>query len=162
MEIVQLTESQYDAVAAIYQDGIETGNATFESEAPGWVAWDKNHLKHSRLCALVDGKIAGWAAVSPVSGRCVYGGVAEVSVYVGYAFRGQAIGKALLLELIRSSEANGIWTLQSGVFPENIASIAIHEACGFRKVGFREKVGQMRGIWRDTVLFERRSKVVGL
>ncbi|HRI80151.1 MAG TPA: N-acetyltransferase family protein [Cyclobacteriaceae bacterium] len=162
MKIVPLTESHYPAVAAIYQEGIDTGHATFETRASDWPTWDNGHLNHSRLCAVVENEIAGWVALTPVSERCVYGGVAEVSVYVGKKFRGMGIGKTLLDELITSSETNGIWTLQAGIFPENLASIKVHEQCGFRKVGYREKVGKMKDAWRDTVLLERRSKVVGV
>ena len=162
MKILALTENHYPKVASIYLEGIRTGHATFETQAPDWTTWDKSHLQHSRLVAEVNDEVAGWAALGTVSERCVYGGVAEVSVYVGDKFRKQGIGKALLLALIDSSEVNGIWTLQSGIFPENKNSIELHERCGFREVGFREKVGQMNGTWRDTVLFERRSKSVGV
>src|SRR6185295_1672255 len=160
MTILPLIEKHYPAVASIYLEGIKTGHATFETQAPDWTNWDKGHLQHSRLVAEIKNEVAGWAALGAVSERCVYGGVAEVSVYVGDRFRKQGIGKALLLALIDSSEVNGIWTLQSGIFPENKNSVELHENCGFRKVGLREKVGRMNGIWRDTVLFERRSKLV--
>src|SRR5688572_5746080 len=129
MKIIPLTKDHFDAVASIYLEGIATGNATFETNASDWDTWDKGHLKHCRIVAEVDNQVAGWAALSPVSGRCVYGGVAEVSVYIGKDFRGNGIGKALLLELIRQSEENGLWTLQSGIFPENISSIRLHENC---------------------------------
>ncbi|GHN02048.1 phosphinothricin N-acetyltransferase [Cytophagales bacterium WSM2-2] len=162
MKIHPLLEQHYKAVADIYTEGINTGNATFETGAVDWSTWDKNHLSHSRLIAQEEDKVIGWAAISPVSGRCVYGGVAEVSVYVRQDHRGKGVGKALLLELIRQSEANGIWTLQSGIFPENASSIKIHEQCGFRIVGYREKVGKMNGIWRNTVLLEKRSAVAGI
>lgn len=161
MKITDLSERHYPSVASIYMEGIQTGNATFETQAPSWENWDKKHLSHSRIVAEIENKVAGWAALSPVSERCVYGGVAEVSVYVGNNFKGKGIGKALLLELVKQSEVSGIWTLQSGIFPENVSSIRLHEQCGFRNVGFREKVGKMNGVWRDTVLFERRSKIVG-
>lgn len=162
MEITTLLEKHYPSVASIYMEGIQTGNATFETQAPNWENWDKKHLSHTRVIAEVQNEVAGWAALSPVSERCVYGGVAEVSVYVGGNFRGKGIGKALLLELIKQSEVNGIWTLQAGIFPENVSSIKLHEQCGFRKIGFREKVGKMNDVWRDTVIFERRSKIVGV
>jgi len=162
MKLVPLTHDHYDAVARIYLEGIETGNATFETQAPDWEKWDKGHLQHCRIIADVDNQVAGWAALSPVSGRCVYGGVAEVSVYIGKEHRGMGIGKALLEELIAQSEQNGLWTLQSGIFPENVSSIRLHEQCGFRRIGFREKVGQLGGRWCDTIQFERRSKVVGV
>jgi L-amino acid N-acyltransferase YncA len=156
-----LKPEHWQAVRSIYEEGIKTGNATFEQNTPDWTIWNRNHLQHSRIIALVNNEVAGWAALTPVSGRCVYAGVAEVSVYVADKFRGQKIGNALLHELISGSEENNIWTLQAGIFPENIASIKIHEANGFRMVGYREKIGQMNGVWRDAVLMERRSEVVG-
>jgi L-amino acid N-acyltransferase YncA len=148
-------------VRAVYLDGLATGHATFESEAPAWDAWDQGHLPHSRLVVYEGATVAGWAALSPVSRRAVYAGVAEVSVYVGSAHRGKGVGRALLEELITSSEANGLWTLQAGIFPENTASVALHEACGFRVVGRREHLGRMHGLWRDVLLLERRSSTVG-
>jgi L-amino acid N-acyltransferase YncA len=150
----------WDAVKAIYLQGIATGQATFQTEAPSWEYWDKGHLPQLRYIYLLDDIVAGWAALSPVSGRCVYAGVAEVSVYIHEDYRGKGIGKALLQTLIYESEAQGLWMLQSGIFPENLASVALHEKLGFRQVGYREKIGQMGGIWRDTVLLERRSKIV--
>ena len=157
-----LLPEHWPAVRKIYEEGIQTGNATFQQEAPGWEEWNTSHLSHSRIVAVIGDEIAGWAALTPVSGRCVYAGVGEVSVYVGAKFRGQKLGSALLEELIKQSEANNTWTLQAGIFPENQGSIRIHEANGFRTVGYREKIGQMNGIWRDTVLMERRSNVVGV
>lgn len=154
--------SDWEAVARIYADGIATGYATFEQEIPSWESWDKNHLNDCRLVADENGTILGWAALSPVSSRCVYGGVAEVSVYVGGEARGHGVGKALMLDLIDSSETAGLWTLQSGIFPENIASIVLHEKVGFRKIGVRERVGKLNDQWKDNVLFERRSKKVGI
>jgi L-amino acid N-acyltransferase YncA len=162
MNIISITPAHYDALAAIYLEGIATGHATFQTTDPGWTAWDESHLPHSRLAAFIDNEMAGWAALSPVSSRCVYAGVGEVSIYTGEKFRGKGIGKALLTELIAQSEANGLWTLQSGIFPENIASIKLHEDCGFRQIGYREKIGKMEGVWRDNILVERRSKTVGL
>jgi phosphinothricin acetyltransferase len=149
-------------VRTIYQQGIATGNATFETETPTWEAWDAGHLPTCRLVAGKDGRIVGWAALSPVSGRCVYAGVAEVSVYVAADARGQGIGKALLSALVEASEQEGIWTLQAGIFPENEASIALHKRCGFRVLGRQERLGQMDGVWRDVLLMERRSNVVGV
>ena len=146
---------------AIYLAGIETGHATFETEAPNWERWDENHLAAPRLVAVRDKTILGWAALSRVSRREVYAGVAEVSVYVDSQARGRGIGKLLLGNLISESEANGIWTLQASIFPENVSSIWLHRALGFREVGTRERIGQLKNVWRDTVLFERRSKVVG-
>ncbi len=153
----------YETVAKIYEEGIATGNATFQTEAPNWVSWDKDHLNFGRLIASdTEGVVVGWAALVPVSGRCVYAGVAELSVYIGENARGLGIGRLLLKNLIEISEANGLWTLQAGIFPENVSSVKLHEKAGFRRIGYREKVGQMSdGRWRDTLLFERRSKIVG-
>ena len=157
-----LLPEHWPAVKAIYEEGIKTGNATFEKQSPEWETWTSSHLLHSRIVANIDNEIAGWAALTAVSGRCVYSGVGEVSVYVAEKFRGKKIGNTLLQELIKQSEQNNIWTLQAGIFPENKGSIKIHEANGFRIVGYREKIGQMNGIWRDTILMERRSSVVGI
>lgn len=162
MEIVSMLPEHWPAVKAIYEDGLATGNASFQSSAPSWEEWNVSHLDHSRVVAVSHGEIIGWAALTPVSGRCVYAGVAEVSVYVSLKQQGKGIGKALLESLISESESNGIWTLQAGIFPENKASIKLHENCGFRLIGLREKIGKMNGTWRDTVLLERRSKVVGV
>ena len=157
-----LLPEHWQAVRDIYEEGIRTGNATFQQSTPEWEEWNNSHLAHSRIVAIIDNEIAGWAALTPVSGRCVYAGVGEVSVYVAEKFRGQKIGNALLQELIKQSEQNNIWTLQAGIFPENKGSIKIHEANGFRTIGHREKIGQMNGVWRDTVLMERRSAIVGV
>lgn len=151
----------WPAVRAIYAEGIATGNATFETEVPPWAAWDAAHLPHCRLVAVAGERLFGWAALSPVSGRCVYAGVAEVSIYVAADSRGRGVGKALLRALITASEQAGIWTLQAGIFPENGASLALHRACGFRRVGVRERIGELAGVWRDVVLLERRSTVAG-
>jgi len=153
--------SDWPAVERIYLEGIATGNATFETESPGWEKWNSAHHPHSRLIAKDGDALVGWAALSPVSTRRVYAGVAEVSVYVAASAQRKGIGRLLLTELIRQSEQNGTWTLQAGVFPENAASIALHKSLGFREVGRRMKIGQLRGRWRDTVLLERRSEVVG-
>jgi L-amino acid N-acyltransferase YncA len=161
MEIVPLLPQHWDAVKIIYEEGIATGNATFQTSAPAWEEWDAAHLPAARLVAVENDGLLGWAALTPVSGRCVYAGVAEVSVYIGAAARGKGLGKQLLTALVAASEAAGLWTLQAGIFPENTASIAIHEACGFRVLGTRERIGKMHGVWRDTVLLERRSKLVG-
>ncbi len=155
-----LRDQDWPAVRAIYAQGIATGNATFETETPGWETWDEAHRPDCRIVARAGDRIVGWAALSPASGRCVYDGVAEVSVYVAATARGQGIGKALLSALVQASEEAGVWTLQAGIFPENVASIAIHKACGFRKVGVRERLGQRDGAWRDVILMERRSPVV--
>lgn len=151
----------WPAVAAIYRQGIVTGLATFETETPAWEAWDRSHLAAGRLVARRGNEVLGWAALSPVSGRCVYGGVAEVSIYIGAEHRGQGIGRRLLEALIGASEEAGLWTLQSTMFPENESSRALHRACGFREVGRRERIGQLSGVWRDTLLMERRSPKVG-
>jgi len=151
----------WPAVEAIYREGIATGNATFETESPSWKRWNANHHAHSRLVAGDGNAIVAWAALSPVSPRRVYAGVAEVSIYVAASARGKGVGKALLHGLIEHSERNGIWTLQAGIFPENTASLALHKSCGFREVGQREKIGQLDGKWRNVVLLERRSSVAG-
>ena len=160
MELTAMTASDWGAVRAIYVEGIATGNATFETAPPEWDRWDAAHLAACRLVAKVEGEILGWAALSPVSSRKVYAGVAEVSVYVGEKARGQGVGRALLQSLIEHSECNGIWTLQAGIFPENTASIALHQKAGFRVVGRRERIGCLNGQWRDVLLLERRSKTV--
>jgi phosphinothricin acetyltransferase len=162
LAIAAMTPADWDDVRRIYAEGIATGNATLETSAPAWGAWDAGHRKDCRLVARgSDGEILGWAALSPVSERCAYGGVAEVSVYVAAAARGRGVGRALLTELVRASEEAGLWTLQAGIFPENAASIAMHHACGFRTVGVREKLGTLGGVWRDVALLERRSARVG-
>ncbi|HEX8476605.1 MAG TPA: GNAT family N-acetyltransferase [Pyrinomonadaceae bacterium] len=159
----QMNETHWRRVRAIYLEGIATGQATFETEAPrSWAAWDAAHLAHSRLVALSGETVAGWAALGAVSSRRVYAGVAEVSVYIGEDYRGRGLGRLLLASLVAASEQNGIWTLQAGVLTENHASIALHRSCGFREVGRRERIGRLRGVWRDTLLLERRSKVVGV
>jgi phosphinothricin acetyltransferase len=158
--IATLTAGDWPAVRAIFEDGIATGDTTFETEAPTWAAWDASHLAEPRLVARLGGEVVGWAALSPVSDRCCYAGVAENSVYVAERARGQGIGTALLTELVESSERAGIWTLQSGIFPENAASVALHERCGFRVVGVRERLGRLNGVWRDVLLLERRSEVI--
>ena len=163
MTIITMTEAHWPAVKAIYEAGIATGNATFETQAPSWEAWDKAHLGHSRLVAVdAAGAVLGWAALSPVSSRCVYGGVAEISVYIAAEARGQGVGRQLLQALIADSEAHGLWTLQAGTFEENKASIGLHTQAGFRVIGHRERIGQHNGMWRNTVQMERRSPNVGV
>ena len=157
-----LTPADWTEVRRIYLEGIATGNATMETEAPAWEAWDRAHRPDCRLAARGDGRLLGWAALSPVSERCAYGGVAEVSVYVSDEARGRGVGRALLSELVRFSEEAGIWTLQAGIFPENAASLSIHQKCGFRVVGVRQKLGRLKGAWRDVALLERRSGRVGV
>jgi L-amino acid N-acyltransferase YncA len=154
--------SDWEQVKDIYLGGIATGNATFETDAPSWAAWDAAHLPFSRLVARAGDSIIGWAALSPVSSRCIYAGVAEVSVYVAADARGKGIGRALLAELISSSEMNGIWTLQAGILVENTASILLHKRCGFREVGRRERIGKLGHAWRDVMLMERRSRTIGI
>jgi phosphinothricin acetyltransferase len=149
-------------VRAIYLDGIATGQATFETAAPSWEEWDAGHLQACRLAARLPERLIAWAALSPVSRRLCYAGVAEVSVYVAADCRGQGVGKALLEALIAAAERNGIWTLQGSTFAENAASLRLQAICGFRIVGHRERVGQLHGAWRSTVLTERRSRVVGV
>ena len=164
----------WPAVREIYREGIATGNATFETDLPDWKKWDDSHREDCRLVALEPFKedsefviplekvtVVGWAALSPVSARRVYAGVAEVSVYVAASARGRGVGKALLLALVQESEVNGIWTLQAGIFPENTASIALHQSCGFRKVGVRRRIGKLGDSWRDVLLLERRSAALG-
>jgi L-amino acid N-acyltransferase YncA len=155
-----MTDAHAAAVLAIYQAGIEEGNATFETRAPGWPDFTAARLPGHRFVAVVADQVVGWVAASPVSGRGVYAGVVEHSVYVHSAARGRGVGRALVEALIASTEAAGIWTIQSGIFPENTASLALHQAAGFRVVGTRERIGQYHGCWRDVVLIERRSPVV--
>jgi L-amino acid N-acyltransferase YncA len=162
MTILPLLSKHWPAVKAIYEGGLATGNASFQTSAPGWEEWDAAHLRHSRLIAINGDSILGWAALTPVSDRCVYAGVAEVSIYIDNNSRGQGIGKALLQALISESEKNGLWTLQAGIFPEKTPSLQLHAKAGFRTIGTREKIGQMNGVWRDTVLLERRSKTVAV
>ena len=158
----QMNAAHWKEVADIYEQGITTHMATFEKKVPSWEAWNENHLQACRVVAQSGDEVVGWAALSAVSSRCVYGGVAEVSVYVSKGHRGRGIGEMLLRELIDQSERSGYWTLQSGIFPENKESIHLHQKVGFRIIGFREKIGQLDGVWKDNVLMERRSKKVGL
>lgn len=160
--ISNFSREDFDQVRDIYQQGIDTGIATFQSQAKPWEEWDKSLLTHSRLVAKQGDKVMGWAGLSGVSDRCCYAGVAEVTVYIGNDAQGKGVGKALLKALISDSEKNGFWTLQAGIFTQNTASIALHEACGFRQLGVREKIGKLNGRWMDTVLMERRSKTVGI
>ena len=154
-----LRPEDWPQVSAIYEDGIATGNATFETAAPAWEVWDAAHPEH-RLVAELGGEVAGWAALAPVSGRPCYRGVAEESVYVAAWARGRGVGRELLEALLARADAAGIWTLEAGIFPENRASVRLHLVCGFRIVGVRERLGQLGGVWRDVLLLERRSPVV--
>jgi L-amino acid N-acyltransferase YncA len=162
MQIKSIQEGHYPDIAEIYLQGIATGHATFQTEAPKWDEWNKSHLSFCRLATFENSEMIGWAALSPVSSRCVYAGVAEVSIYVATSARGKGIGKSLFTQLIKESEENGLWTLQSGIFPENTNSIKLHKEMGFREIGYREKIGKMNDTWRDSVLMERRSKIVGV
>lgn len=159
--IEPMNAEDWSEVKAIYQQGIDTGNATFESIVPEWQIWDRSHLDICRLVAREDGRITGWAALSRVSARDAYAGVCEVSIYIAPETRGSGVGTVLLNALISQSERNGIWTLEAKIFSENTASLKLHSTCGFRKVGIRERIGQMSGTWRNTVLMERRSQAVG-
>src|SRR5205807_4769694 len=145
--IGQMSRADWEQVRSIYVEGIATGNATFETEAPSWEAWNSSHHPFARLVVRFGNRVVGWAALSPVSQRCVYGGVAEVSVYVSQARRGSGVGRKLLAALIAESEENGIWTLQAGMFSENVGSLALHRSCGFREVGRRERIGKLNSLW---------------
>ena len=160
MNLRELRAGDWPAVRAIYEDGIRSGDATFETETPSWERWDAAHPE-LRLVAERDGSVVGWAALSPASARDCYRGVGEVSVYVAAEARGDGLGRALLDDLVERSEQAGYWTLSAGVFPENEASLRLHKACGFREVGARERLGELGGVWRDVVLLERRSTLVG-
>ena len=173
--ILPMPQDLWPAVREIYREGIATGNATFETELPDWEKWDSGHRKNCRLVALEPFQddaeelltsldklaVLGWAALSAVSTRHVYAGVAEVSVYVAATARGRGVGKALLRALVEESEFNGIWTLQAGIFPENVASVTLHRSCGFREVGVRRRIGKLGETWRDVLLLERRSSTTG-
>jgi L-amino acid N-acyltransferase YncA len=160
--IDNMVKENWEQVREIYLEGIATGNATFQTEAPLWEDWDRGHVLKCRLVATLGEKVVGWAALSPVSGRQVYSGVAEVSIYVSTSSAGIGVGSKLLNALIIQSEKNGFWTLQASIFPENTASIKIHLQNGFREVGRRERIGKRDGIWRDTILLERRSSIAGI
>jgi L-amino acid N-acyltransferase YncA len=155
-----LRPDDWPEVAQIYGEGIATGNATFETEVPGWKAWEAAHVREHRFVAEQDGRVLGWIALTPVSQRPCYEGVAEISVYVAAGARGNGVGSELLAAVVESAERGGVWTLQTSVFPENEASLALLHRFGFRRVGIRERIGQLHGVWRDTVLVERRSEVV--
>ncbi len=161
VEIQAMTEADWQSVREIYLEGLATGLASFETDVPEWEHWDETYLADCRLIARQGDCLLGWAALSPVSSRCVYGGVGEVSVYVGEGARRQGVGRRLLSALVEASERAGLWTLQAGIFPENVASVTLHEKCGFRVVGRRERLGQYHGVWRDVLLLERRSTVIG-
>lgn len=159
--IRNMSKDDWKHVSKIYLEGIKTGNATFEKEVPNWQVWDTSHLSHSRILALEKTTILGWAALSQITDRCVYSGVAELSIYISVNAIGKGVGKFLLKALIKESEVNGIWTIQAGVFPENTASIHLLKSCGFREIGYRERLGKLGDTWRDVLLFEHRSLNVG-
>jgi L-amino acid N-acyltransferase YncA len=160
LQVDELTAGDWPAVSDIYAEGIASRNATFETAVPSWDEWERAHVGHDGLVGRVDGELVGWAALSRVSDRQCYSGVAEDSVYVRNGHHGQGVGRALLSALVSRAEAAGVWTIQAGVFPENLASLKLHVACGFRVVGIRERIGQLDGAWRDVVLLERRSKEI--
>jgi L-amino acid N-acyltransferase YncA len=161
VEFRPMVKDDWDRVAEIFRQGIETQNATFETQIPSWEKWDLAHVQSCRIVATIENNVVGWAALIPVSARKVYAGVGEVSIYISHKYKGLKIGTRLLDRLIEESENEGFWTLQAGIFTENTASINLHQNLGFRIIGYREKIGQMKGIWRDTVLLERRSKKIG-
>ena len=162
LRIDPMLPADWRAVRAIYLEGIATREATFETESPSWEEWDACHSRFARLVARTGETVVGWAALSPVSARQAYAGVAEVSVYVAQSHRGAGLGRQLLEALIAASEDNGIWCLQAVIFPENARSAALHRSCGFREVGRRERIGKLDGVWRDTILLERRSPKIGI
>jgi L-amino acid N-acyltransferase YncA len=157
VEVRPFRDDDWPAVHAIYAEGIATGNATFEAEVPAFERWAITHPSEHRFVAVRDGVVVGWVAATPVSDRCVYAGVLEHSVYVDARVRGEGVGRRLLETLIADADAAGIWTIQSGIFPENVASVELHKRCGFRVVGTRERLGQLDGVWRDVLLMERRT-----
>ncbi len=162
MVIKKIKEEDYVQIAEIYLQGILSGHATFETQAPSWQEWRDSHLLDCSLAAFDTTKMLGWAALSPTSKRYAYRGVAEVSVYVSEAYKGKGIGQKLFQSVIEESEKQEIWTIFASIFPENLASLKLHKKMGFREIGYREKVGQMNGVWRNTIILERRSKLVGI
>lgn len=162
MSVQIMSDEDWPQVRSIFIEGLATGLSSLEESAPDWNSWNESHISSCRLVHKTDDKVDGWAALSPVSGRCVYGGVAEVSVYIAASKRGKGIGKILLQRLVAESEKHGYWTLQAGILSENKISIALHQSCGFRIVGIREKLGKLKDQWKDIILMERRSKTVGL
>ena len=162
MKLIPITKEHFPAIAEIYQQGIDTGFATFETSVPSWETWNESKLPHSRFLAMEDNVTLGWIALSKVSSRCVYEGVAELSVYVSENHRKKGVGKFLLENLIKDSENHGIWTFQSGILTENEATIALHQSLGFRIIGYREKIGKLNGVWKDNLIMKKRSKIVGI
>jgi L-amino acid N-acyltransferase YncA len=161
VDVRAMTSEDWRAVEAIYAEGIATGHATFETAPPSWAEFDGGRHREHRFVALDDGHIVGWAALSPTSRRACYRGVAEHSVYVTESARGRGVGRALMDALVTSADAGGIWTIQTSIFPENEASVALHERVGFRVVGRRERIAELNGVWRDTLLLERRARAPG-
>lgn len=162
-KIEEMMKEDWESVAKIYAEGISTGKATFQNDIPSWESWNNSHIESCRLVARLNNQILGWGALSPTSSRCVYAGVAEVSIYIREEYRGQNIGTAILTNLVKLSEEDGLWTLQSAIIKENTSSIALHKKCGFREIGVRERIGKMNnGKWHDVILMERRSKIVGI
>jgi phosphinothricin acetyltransferase len=157
-----MVAEDWELVRSIYEEGIQTGNATFQQKAPSWEEWDQSHLKELRYVACLNEQVVGWVALSPTSSRCVYQGVAEVSIYISEIARGNGIGSKLLKMLIDKSEEKGYWTLKAGIFPENLSSLQLHKNFGFIEVGRRVRIGQLNGVWRDVLLIERRSKKIGI
>jgi L-amino acid N-acyltransferase YncA len=160
IQLRDLRPGDWPEVASIYEAGIETGNATFETGVPSWEEWEHAHLPGHGLVAVEDGRVVGWASLSPVSERCCYSGVAENSIYIAEDAQGRGVGRMLLERLVADAERAGIWTIQTGIFPENVASVKLHMRCGFRIVGVRERLGKLHGEWRDVLLLERRSEEV--
>nr|WP_281246019.1 GNAT family N-acetyltransferase [Amphibacillus marinus] len=162
MSIRKMRQSDWKSVASIYSEGILTGNATFEQSLPSWEVWDNSHVKELRYVATYHDAVVGWSALTAISSRCVYEGVAEVSVYVASEVRGKGIGQRLLETITKESENCGFWTIQAGIFPENLGSIKLHKNNQFIEVGKRTRIGKLNGKWRDVLLFERRSKEIGI
>ncbi|MCP4760587.1 MAG: N-acetyltransferase [archaeon] len=164
MELIirEMEYNDWKAVKSVFKEGIATKNATFETNAPEWDKWNISHSQKCRLIAEKDGEVIGWAVLTPISDRCIYSGVAEVSIYIKNTEKKSGVGTILMKELIFESEKEGYWTLQAKIFPENIGSLKLHKNCGFREVGIREKIGQMDGLWRDVILLEKRSSIVGI
>ena len=162
MRIIPLTNELWPQVKAIYESGVATGNASFSKKAPEWDEWDKSHIKNCRLIAADESDVLGWAALTAISDQCTFEGVAEISIYIAENSRGKGIGKKLLATIIIESEKNNFWTLESRIFPENLSSIKIHVENGFRIIGSRERIAKLNGIWRDTLLLERRSTKIGI
>ncbi|WP_108867478.1 GNAT family N-acetyltransferase [Aquimarina aquimarini] len=160
IKIKKITKQDWPSISAIYQEGIDTGIATFETKVPTWKNWNISHIKPCRFKAIIDNCIAGWIALSPASKRKVYQGVAEISIYITSEYRGLGIGRLLLSSAIEESENVGIWTLQAGIFSQNKASISLHTSLGFRIIGYREKIAQLNGIWYDNTILERRSNII--